>query len=206
MEMHPEVALMFTRYVNIDLDGHVIPKTEIQLPDFAKNKTFSCVPLVKLGSSKMLQYPILRQGLSLFRRELFESIGNYRYLKTKETEASSDTEFYFRVGCHHLIYCLDEVCYFYRVHIQSISATDTASGLSEKKMYEVKNAINDYYLEQGMISGKEWKTNHHEIKFRHLLFEQFRHRTNENYWDFVQSLFVLLFRFPAKTITHLLSR
>ena len=100
MSSFPEVALVFTKYININDAGETIPDSELSLPEFAKEKSFNTIDLVNQGQDKMLSYPILRQGLSLIRTKVFKEIGVYRYLLTKETQASTDTEFYFRVGCH----------------------------------------------------------------------------------------------------------
>ncbi len=153
LEKYPEVGLVFSRYCNIDTSDSVIPGSDIQLPDFARNKPFSCVPLVKKGPDEMLSYSILRQGLSVMRRSVFEKVGNYRYLLTKKTQAATDTEFYFRVGAHYSIYCIDEVLYFYRVHATSISATDRESLLTDQKIYEIKYSIIKYYKDQYLITN-----------------------------------------------------
>lgn len=151
MANYPEVGLIFSRYVNIDVNGSVIQGSDIQLPQFATNQNFSCIPFVRQGPDKMLSYPVLRQGLSIIRREVFEKIGIYRYLITKETQAATDTEFYFRVGAHYDIYCIDEVLYKYRVHANSISATDRQNMLPDQKLYEIKYCIIKYYLEKGLL-------------------------------------------------------
>ena len=159
LDQYPEVGLVFTKYVNIDDTDAIIPNTEITLPDFAIEKPFSTIPLVKLGQDKMLQYPILRQGLSVMRRTIFEEIGKYRFLLSKDTQAATDTEFYFRLGLHHAIYCVNETLYHYRVHATSISKTDTNSQLSSKKMYEIKKCILDYYYHQQQIDTPFYNKN-----------------------------------------------
>ncbi|NJL12530.1 MAG: glycosyltransferase family 2 protein [Microscillaceae bacterium] len=137
LEKIPEVGLVFTKYINIDENGVPIRDSEIALPVFAQNKPFSCVPLVQSGVDKMLSYSILRQGLSVMRRKIFDEIGVYRHLLTPETQASTDTEFYFRVGCHYQIYCINHCFYYYRIHTKSISSIDKNQGLQERKMFEV---------------------------------------------------------------------
>lgn len=124
--------MVFSRYLNIDENGLSLKDSEISLPYFAKDKAFSCVSLVENGTD-MLKYSILRQGLSAMRQKLFNEIGTYRLLLSPETQAATDTEFYFRVGCHYKIFCIDKCYYYYRIHQASISATDKNQGLEEKK-------------------------------------------------------------------------
>jgi glycosyltransferase involved in cell wall biosynthesis len=203
MENFPEVAIVFSKYVNIDSRSNQVAGSEIILPDFAKNRSFSCVPLVKMGADKMLHYSVLRQGLSLIRNSVFNEVGSYRYLITRETEAASDTEFYFRVGCNHEIYCIDEVLYQYRVHGESISATDSANGLSQQKLLEIKSVINDYYLQQEKITIKEWKENKKATDFNYLLNLNYRARVNKRYSSVINTFIRLFVFYTGKTFLHL---
>lgn len=151
LQENPEVGLVFSRFENIDEKGNVF-QTSVELPEFVRNQPFSCVPLVQQGPDKMLAYKIMLQGLSVMRREVFDKIGTYRYLLTKETQAATDTEFYFRVGAHYKIFYIDEVLYQYRVHETSLSVVDIQKKLSNKKIYEIKYCIIKYYLQCGLIT------------------------------------------------------
>lgn len=206
MESHPDVALLFTKYINIDVNSNVIPTSEIVLPEFAKDKSFSCVPLVKMGVNEMLRYPIMRQGLSLIRRKIFNEIGEYRYLLSKETQASSDTEFYFRVGCDHRIFCLDEVYYYYRIHPESISSLDQTRHYQQKKMYEVKWVINDYYFNNAKISKREWKKNRTHCLFDYRKHLAYQYRTDRKWVHAFYYFFRNMIMAPAKTISFYLTR
>lgn len=170
IDKYPEVGLVFTKYVNIDEDGNIIPNSEIILPDFAKEKPFSTIPLVHLGQKKMLSYYILRQGLSIMRRNIFDKIGKYRFLITKDTQAATDTEFYYRIGMHYDIFCIDEALYQYRIHKASISRMDFDNQLSSLKEFELKTTIINYYYEQNKIDSKQYKNDIKEIKFKHNTF------------------------------------
>lgn len=178
LETHPGVGLVFSRYINIDERGHELAGTDVPLPDFAAGKAFSCVPLVRQGPGRMLSYAILKQGLSVMRRDIFDRIGMYRYLLTKDTQASTDTEFYFRLGAHYDIYCIDEVLYRYRIHAASISATDTASQLSDQKIYEIKHSIISYYTEQGLLPAGTGKKYLEEVQTTYDLLRTAFHRNN----------------------------
>jgi glycosyltransferase involved in cell wall biosynthesis len=154
LEHNPGVGLVFSRYINIDAKGNEIPGSDVSLPDFARGKAFSTIPLVAQGPDKMLGYTILRQGLSVMRREVFDKVGVYKYLLTRETQAATDTEFYFRVGAHFMIFCIDEVLYRYRVHQNSISAVDHKNFLSDKKLFEIKYSIISYFAERGLLDKR----------------------------------------------------
>ncbi|RYY21783.1 MAG: glycosyltransferase family 2 protein [Chitinophagaceae bacterium] len=151
LDSDPEVGLIFTRYINIDENGNLLPGTDPELPAFANDRAFSCLPLVSAGPDTMLSYPVMRQGLSVMRSVIFQKIGAYRYLETEKTQAATDTEFYFRVGGHYKIHCINQVLYYYRVHAQSISATDKQSKLQDEKIYETKKSIVTYYKDAGLI-------------------------------------------------------
>jgi glycosyltransferase involved in cell wall biosynthesis len=206
IEKDETVGMVFAKYININSENEIIPHSEIMLPDFASDKSFSCIPLVMQGVSRMLSYSILRQGLSLMRSKIFAEIGGYRFLLSKKTQASTDTEFYFRVGCHYKIHCINTVLYYYRVHKQSISALDEAAGLLELKMYEVKLVINDYYYEQGKISKDQWKKNRAETKFKYLVFLNYQFRTQKRIFDFLSNTFTLLIIYPNQTLRHFVQR
>ena len=206
LDQYPEVGLVFTKYVNIDDTDAIIPNTEITLPDFAIEKPFSTIPLVKLGQDKMLQYPILRQGLSVMRRTIFEEIGKYRFLLSKDTQAATDTEFYFRLGLHHAIYCVNETLYHYRVHATSISKTDTNSQLSSKKMYEIKKCILDYYYHQQQIDTPFYNKNLAQVQFNYNVFLIQKFRKEKNRSKMLSVLVKTVFLSPIQTITFYYKR
>ena len=206
LDSHPEVGIVFTKFLNIDGLDNIIPGSEISLPDFAVEKPFSTIPLVQLGQDKMLQYQILRQGLSVMRRIIFDKIGNYRFLLTKETQAATDTEFYFRVGLHYSIFCINETLYRYRVHETSISKTDTDNQLSSKKMYETKMCILNYYYQQEKINTPFYKNNVAQIQFNYNLFLIQKFRKEKNIRKTLSILFKTLLLSPVKTITFYFKR
>ena len=206
LDQYPEVGLVFTKYVNIDANDSIIPNTEITLPDFATEKPFSTIPLVQLGQDKMLQYPILRQGLSVMRRAIFDEIGKYRFLISKDTQAATDTEFYFRLGLHHAIYCINETLYHYRIHATSISKTDTDSQLSSKKMYEIKRCILEYFYAQKTIDTPFYNKNRTQVQFNYNVFLIQKFRKEKNSSKMVSLLVKTVFLSPIKTITFYYKR
>jgi glycosyltransferase involved in cell wall biosynthesis len=199
LEQNPEVGLTFTKFVNVNAEGAVMPDSEIQIPEFAREKSFSCIPLVKMGANKMLQYPILRQGLSVMRKKIFEEIGYYRHLLSEATQSSTDTEFYFRVGCHYNIFCIDKVLYYYRVHTNSVSSIDRENGLSELKLFETKSVINNYYRDQKKISLAEWKNNKREIEFTYKRYLLYKYRRDKKFGKFLSNFIRTFIAYPVKT-------
>lgn len=170
LRKHKDVGLVFSRYINIDEFGMEQPGSDLPLPDFARDKAFYCTPLVEKGPDIMLSYPILRQGLSVMRRVIFEEVGLYRYLLTKETQASTDTEFYFRLGAHYQIYYMDVILYKYRVHPSSISAIDKKNARTAQKMYEIKICILKYYIDKGFIDDVKGKRFLKKVQLDYDLF------------------------------------
>jgi glycosyltransferase involved in cell wall biosynthesis len=199
LQQNEEVGLVFSRFEDINDKGKV-EKEGRALPPFASNKAFSCVPLVKEGPSNMFAYHIMLQGLSVMRRNVFDEIGKYRYLLTKETQAATDTEFYFRVGAHYKIFCIDEILYQYRVHAASLSVQHSKSFMTEKKNYELKHTIIEYYCEQGLISKKERDKFIDEVErlFSYIIMAEFRKRKQ---WGGVfRNLVRVMAQHPIKTI------
>jgi glycosyltransferase involved in cell wall biosynthesis len=181
MRQQPDVGMVCTACLYINSKGDIVGESHPDVPDFARNKAFSCIDLVRQGSDKMLQYNILRQGVSLIRRKIFDEIGVYRTLLTQITEASIDTEMYFRIGCHHLIYCINKAYYSYRIHPTSISALDDRLGLSAQKLYEVKSVIIDYYFQQGKITSYEKTSSHNATIFWYNSFLIYKSRITGRY-------------------------
>jgi glycosyltransferase involved in cell wall biosynthesis len=206
LEEKPNVGMVFTKYVNIDDNGNLIAHSEITLPDFAKNTPFSCVPLVAQGEKKMLSYSILRQGLSITRKDVFNKVGAYRYLITPQTQASVDTEFYFRVGCHYDLYCIDETLYYYRIHEASISNTDALQQLSAQKLYEVKYAILQYYYQQKKITRKFFRKNIKDITLSYNFNRSYVYRQQRKYKESFGLILENLWINPLKTIQYYLNR
>ena len=200
LDKFPEVGLVFTKYVNIDKLDKIIPDTEIELPDFANERPFSTIPLVQQGHLKMLSYSILQQGLSVMRRAIFDEIGKYRYLITKKTQAATDSEFYFRVGLHYKIFCINETLYHYRMHTTSISRLDVENNVTGFKIYELKTTIFNYFHEQNKITDSFYISNINEITFKYNIFLiQYLFKKNNKLGGFCVFLKTLIFA-PIKTL------
>jgi glycosyltransferase involved in cell wall biosynthesis len=202
LDQYQNVALVFTKYQEVDEEGIVLQNEEINLPEFAINNAFNCRQLVALGGDHMLQYNILRQGLSVMRRSVFDHIGKYKFLLSEKTQASTDTEFYFRVGCHYDIYQIDEVLYYYRRHNKSISAIDFVEGLQAQKMCEVKQVILEYYYSQGIISSDFCKREIKKSRFKFNSFFFSKYRKNGKIMKSMRYLFDNFITMPRETLIH----
>ena len=202
----PEVGLVFSKYCNVNEAGEVLGGSEIIFPEFAKDKSFSTLSLVQMGADKMLSFPVLRQGVSVMRKSVVEFVGPYRQLITPETQAATDTEFYFRVGCHYRIHCLDQLYYYYRIHSDSISSEDKRKQLGEKKMFELKSVIYDYYFAQKKISQSEWQRNKRIIGLSHSFFLSYHYRKNMRIVKFIIVMLKLLISSPISALKFYISR
>lgn len=202
IDKYPDVGLVFTKYINIDEEDHTIPGSEMMLPDFANEKPFSTIPLVQQGHDVMISYPILRQGLSVMRRHIFEEIGKYRYLITPETQASTDTEFYFRVGMHYKLYCINETLYQYRIHNTSISKLDKNNQLANQKIYEIKISILNYYLDHRIITKAQYLRDLDVFRFRYHSFLIQKFMKEKKVFKSLGILIKTFFLSPKRTIAY----
>jgi glycosyltransferase involved in cell wall biosynthesis len=200
MDKRSDVGMVFTKYVNIDSSGKLIENSESESPDFARDCSFSCEDLVNKGAWAMLQYNILRQGMSLIRRKIFDEIGMYSYLLTPETLACTDTEFYFRVGCHYPIYVINKCLYYYRLHDKSISAKDSNKDLNARKLFEVKISIINYYLEQGKIDNDKWEKSRKDSWFRYNSYLIYKYRITGSYLRMLLLLFKNAYISPIRML------
>jgi glycosyltransferase involved in cell wall biosynthesis len=206
MDERPNVAMVFTRYININEHSDIVKGSEFELPNFAREREFDCVNLVQSGPDEMLKYPILRQGLSLIRRNVFNRIGGYRYLLTRKTLASTDTEFYFRVGCHYKIFCIDSPLYQYRIHSSSISQRDIRSDLGAQKIYEIKTSIIRYYAEKRQISRMMKIRFLRKVRFDYDKFLVYNYRMNGKLGQLILLLLKMLIFYPWQSLSFYSSR
>lgn len=205
LETQPNTGIVFSNYLNIDAEGNIEPIRHT-LPEFARNKTFNGIDLVKQGVDAMLGNDVLRQGLGLIRFEAIQKFGPYRFLLSEKTQASTDTEFYFRIACHYGIHCIDEELYFYRIHQTSITSRDNLDGLAHQKLHENKIVINDYYYKQKKITASDWRSNKRSITFQNLLYQQYRARKMRTYGKALIIWFKLIVGFPGQITEHIFKR
>lgn len=200
MDQMPAVGLIFTNLIQIDEQGDRIVGGDSQMPDFAANQSFSCVPLVKLGADRMLAFDMLRQGIALIRREIFDKLGIYLEIR------SADTEMYFRIGCHYALFGMDQAYYYWRQHRQSDSSLIESEGKRPFYLYQVKNAIIDYYFQQGKITKQERKKSLASTQFLWNKDRIYRARMEKKYGLMLKILGETLWASPMKTLEFYVGR
>lgn len=206
IEREQEAVMVCTNYINIDEKGRIVEGTESAMPEFAQGRSFTCVPLVQKGPAEMLKYDILRQGVSIIKRRVFDEIGAYRFLESEDTQASVDTEMYFRIGCHYQIVGINKTLYNYRVHQNSISSTDRIRSLEAKKLYEVKKAIVGYYFQYNKISKKTYLKFNKSINFLYNTHLIYHNRIKKNYFQSLELFFQCFLSYPIKTFIFYFKR
>ncbi|QQR96708.1 MAG: glycosyltransferase family 2 protein [Sphingobacteriales bacterium] len=194
------IGMVCGRYIYIDENDNIIPNTEYQLPNEFKNKSTDFIWRVKQGNG-LFNPALAQQGNGLIRTEIIQKFGTYTLLP------AGDTEFYFRIGAHYNIYFLDKLYHYHRIWSQNFTRTQVIfSGKAEKNLYDVKQAIFDYYYKNKKINMEEYslfiKENNYEYnKTKIAIF-----RKEMNYKQFLKSLSENFIQFPFKTIIFYLSR
>jgi glycosyltransferase involved in cell wall biosynthesis len=184
LDSDKEIALVCSRYADIDESGSAL-KEKDPLPPFARNNKFSCVDLVKQGPGGMFRYNVLRQGIGLIRREIFDKLGYFTLLD------SGDTEMWFRIGCQHYIYGIDKVLHRHRIWSESFMRinADKDDMKASLNFFQTRNAIFDYYFSQDKISKSELKQFKNETQFIFNSFLIYKSRTTFRYGEMLKLLF-----------------
>ena len=196
LENNKNVALVCSKYQIVDENN--IVKNPPEIPNFAKNKEFSCIDLVKLGPQKMFQYNILRQGIGLMRRSFFEQTSNFNILD------NGDTEMWYRIGAHYNIYCIDEVLHYHRIWSESFMRKNSDNNEYRRNVnfYEVRKHILEYYFSNNFLSKKEFKF---FIKENRFIFNSYLIYFYRKKYHVIKTLYYLLsnfFMFPQLTLLN----
>jgi teichuronic acid biosynthesis glycosyltransferase TuaG len=169
LEKNEDIGLVMTRYAVVKNDQDLGTTESNGLPDFAKNKSFTGVQLVKRGVYGMFADGVLRQGIGLIRKKAVEELGPFLLID------SGDTEMWFRIASRYKVYGIDEVYYYYRIWENSFSrAQILGRNKNERNLFETREMIIRYYYENQLISDKEkkefLKDNQHEYS-KHLIYK-----------------------------------
>lgn len=183
LDKNESVGLVCSRYEDMDEPGN--RKQKEALPGFASDKKFSCIDLAKLGPAGMFQYNVLRQGIGLMRRKIFNELGTFTTLD------SGDTEMWFRIGCHYDIYCIDKVLHHHRIWPESFmrKSADKDALRANRNFFETRNAIFDHYYQYKKISAAEYRKFKNDTEFLFNSFLIYRNRANSNYGGMLKHLF-----------------
>ncbi|MDX2303679.1 MAG: glycosyltransferase family 2 protein [Microscillaceae bacterium] len=202
LDQSPEVGLVCTSHVIIDEQGVLQPETVAQsIPEFARNKSFSCIDLVKQGPDQFLSFPIMKQGIGLLRRSFFKKYESFKL------DRWGDTEMWFRIGAHFQIFYQDKVYHFHRKWSQNFTA-QTYQDLDKINagFYETRKAILDYYYNYGKISNKEFQTFSRKNLLNYQVYLIYKLRTERKYLSaFAKFLYTCCIA-PKDTITFYTQR
>ena len=118
LDEHPDIAMVYTDYTEIDEDGKLLQRIVVDPPE-------------KLG----LHNPI--GACYLLRRMVHEELGGYR----DDVFLAEDLDFWIRMLIKFQIAPLHEDLYLYRQHSDSLTATN-------RRVYKVHGEVLDKYLAQ----------------------------------------------------------
>lgn len=194
------IGMVCGRYVCIDENDAIIPNTEYQLSDDFKDKATDFIWRVKKGNN-LFNPALAQQGNGLIRTEILQNLGKYTLLP------AGDTEFYFRIGAHYKIHFLDRLYHYHRIWSQNFTRTQVIySGKSEKNLFDVKQAILNYYIENHKISELEYQLFSKQNKFEYNKFLIAKFRKENDYVSFFLKLTENFFLFPIATLKFYFSR
>jgi uncharacterized protein YjcR len=138
---------------------------------------------------------LAQQGNGLIRTDILQKLGKYTLLP------AGDTEFYFRIGAYYNIHFIDKLYHYHRIWSQSFVRTQVLlSGKAEKNLYDVKQAIFSYYLQQNKITKQEYKLFSKQNIFeynRKTLVIDFKQK---KYLLFIKKTISCFIQFPIKTL------
>ena len=192
LEKDEEVGLVCCRFIKVDSNGIFIEGSESFVPDHMKNRKFSCVDLVKAGAHEILKHNVLRQGIGLMRRKVFDEHGPYTLL------INGDIEMWYRIGAHYNMYCIDEVLHNHRMWAESHARKyrDNKPDLNYKMLTEVRKIMADYYFKEKKIDEKTHQAFILRNKILHNYYWIAKYRGEGKYWNalrFYWKNFVLKF-------------
>lgn len=148
----PAVGLVVSRIGLVDENG-ILLHDHSGMPEYACNKTFSTVDLVKKGIHAMFRDQVLKQGIGLIRRSVFDELGFFLL------HPAGDTEMWFRIGAHYRIAGLNKINYYYRIWSDSFSNREVAAqARHEQNIFETRELILDYYFKQQLLAQHQYTT------------------------------------------------
>jgi glycosyltransferase involved in cell wall biosynthesis len=168
LEKYDDVGLVVTRYAIAMKEKTDNMYTNV-LPEYARNKSFTGVELVRRGVHGMFADGVLKQGIGLIKKTAFETVGPFSLID------SGDTEMWFRIASRYRVYGIDKVYYYYRVWENSFSNSQIL-GLNkrERNLFETRETIITYYFQNHLISATEnerfLRDNNYEYN-KHLIYK-----------------------------------
>jgi len=197
LDENPKVGLVCGKYKLVDEKGKI---TDTSVPEFFLNKELNILELVNLGPRDMLKYNVLRQGIGLMRRSVFEELGTFKLFD------SADTEMWYRIGCNYEIFCVNKVLQHHRIWPESYMRTkvDVNEYRLNNNLFITRNYIIDYCYERGKIEKNNYLKFKKENKFIFNSFLIYYYRIKRNYLKMLKYLFEnLVINFKKSLIENL---
>ncbi|MCU0446113.1 MAG: glycosyltransferase family 2 protein [Microscillaceae bacterium] len=200
LDTMPEVGLVCSRHINIDEDGNVIANSVPNPPDFVLDQVFDFGNFIKLGND-LLQFNIAKQGIGLLRSKIFTELGLFTLLD------AGDTEMWFRIGSTYQLYCINQVYHYHRVWNESFTRQKVLKiNKLEKNLFDVREAIFNYYYSKGKISSMEYQEFMNKNRFAYnkfLIAQNFKDKKYKQAW---LKLWQNLLISPSQTIAFYFRR
>jgi glycosyltransferase involved in cell wall biosynthesis len=193
LEQDPSVGMVFSQYRLIDDNNQPLPSIGGDLPAYARNAAFTGTSLVKRGTYGMLMDNVLKQGIGLIRRRIFEEIGPF------SLHDSGDTEMWYRIGAHYRIYGINQVYYSYRVRPDNFTRTQILKlSKRERNLYDVRRMIITYYYQQGQLTASEYHAFMRDNQFEYDKSALYAYRVQGKWGKALQLLAGTLLRHPLR--------
>ena len=194
LESDETVGLVFSKHYLVNESDQTISQ-EYDLPDFANEQTFHGVDLVQKGVHGMLADNVMKQGIGLMRKAVFDELGPF------SLHDSGDTEMWFRIAARYKIFGLNKFYHFHRVWPQNFTRSQILkTGKQEKNLFEVRLDILTRYFAEGLIDQKflsrQLKTNQFEYN-KHLVYQN---RVQRNFGKMLLALMRNLITNPIDTV------
>ncbi|MBT1686724.1 glycosyltransferase family 2 protein [Dawidia soli] len=201
LEQEASVGMVFSRYRLIDEHGVDLPAVDEPLPAFARNTSFCGVDLVKRGTYGMLADNVMKQGIGLIRRRLFDELGPF------SLHDAGDTEMWFRIAAHYRIYGIDAVYYSYRIWPDNFTRTQVLKqGKRDRNLYEVRALILDYYRQQGLITSAEHGAFTRDNQYEYDKSRVYAYRLQGKWPQALATLLTNFLRYPVRTCAFYTTR
>jgi glycosyltransferase involved in cell wall biosynthesis len=201
LEKDASVGMVFSQYRLIDDNNQLLSTTDEDLPAYARDASFTGASLVKRGTYGMLADNVMKQGIGLVRRRIFDEIGPF------SLHDSGDTEMWYRIAAHYRIHGINKVYYSYRIRPDNFTRTQILKqSKREQNLYEVRNMIIAYYFQQGLITAAEHRVFMGDNQFEFDKSAMYAYRMQGKLGKALQMLTRNLLRYPVRTVRFYVGR
>lgn len=195
LEQDASVGMVFSQYRLIDDNNRLLSAEGEDLPAYARNASFTGASLVKRGTYGMLADNVMKQGIGLVRRRIFDEIGPF------SLHDSGDTEMWYRIAAHYRIHGINKVYYSYRIRPDNFTRTQILKqSKREQNLYEVRRMIITYYFQQGLITPSEQRVFLRDNQFEFDKSSLYAYRIQGKWGKALAVLVSNLMRYPVRTV------